>query len=83
MRPKLTQPIAEFMHACYSLITDPMTRDTLTQEELDILETCIDLITKKFFSPLSQSSGEMSRRQPSRGDPHGVPLPHSDGSDGK
>ena len=57
MMRKITQPIAEFMHACNPLITDPITRETLTKEELEILETCIELLTKKFFSKHSQPFG--------------------------
>ena len=82
MMRKITQPIAEFMHACNPLITDPITRETLTKEELEILETCLELLSKKFFSKHSQPFGEMSRRQPSVTDPHGVPRLHPEGSDG-
>jgi hypothetical protein len=71
MMRKITQPIAEFMHACNPLITDPITR-----------ETCIELLTKKFFSKHSQPFGKMSCGQPSVADPHKVPRLHPDGSDG-
>jgi len=81
MMRKITQPIAEFMHACNPLITDPITRESLTKEELEILETCIELLTKKFFSKPNQPSGEMWRRQPNMADPHGVPRLHPDGFD--
>ncbi len=79
---KITQPVAEFMHACNPLITDPITRETLTKEELEILETCIELLTKKFFSKLNQPSGEMRRSQPNMANPHEVPRLHPDGFDG-
>ncbi len=71
--PKLTKPIAEFMHSCNQLLTDPITHDTLTKEELDILQTCIQLLTKRFFD---QPSGEMSRSSIA---PPGVTLPHGSG----
>jgi hypothetical protein len=61
MMPKFTQPIAEFMYACNRLLTGTITRDTLTKEELEMLETCIELLTKRFFN--SQPSGEMSHGQ--------------------
>ena len=44
MMPKLTTPIAEFMHSCNPLSTGPITRDTLTKEELDILQATIRMI---------------------------------------
>jgi hypothetical protein len=76
MMPKLTKPIAEFMHSCNQLLTDPITHDTLTKEELDILQTCIQLLTKRFFD---QPSGEMSGKPPGGIAPPGVALPHGSG----
>ena len=55
MMPKLTTPlvtpITEFTLACDRLLNDPITRDTLTKDELDILRMCVQRLTEKFVSP--------------------------------
>jgi hypothetical protein len=57
MMPKLTKPIEEFMLACNPLLTGSITRNDLTKVELEMIETCIELLTKKFFT---QQTGKMS-----------------------
>jgi aspartyl/asparaginyl beta-hydroxylase (cupin superfamily) len=52
MIPKLTTPfitpITEFTLACDRLLSDPITRDALTKDELDILKTCVQRLTERF-----------------------------------
>jgi hypothetical protein len=52
MMPKLTTPlvtpITEFTLACDRLLNDPITRDTLTKDELDILKMCVQRLTERF-----------------------------------
>jgi hypothetical protein len=57
MMPKLTKPIEEFMLASNPLLTGSITRNDLTKEELEMIETCIELLTKKFFT---QPTGKKS-----------------------
>lgn len=71
---KLTTPIGAFVLSCEQLLTDPTTRATLTKEELDILQTCLQRLTERFFS---QPRDEMSPGQPGIVPP-GV-LPHGSG----
>lgn len=57
MMPKLTKPIEEFMLACNPLLTGSITRKDLTKEELEMIEACIELLTKRFFT---QTPGKIS-----------------------
>jgi hypothetical protein len=55
MIPKLTTPlitpITEFTLACDRLLNDPITRDALTKDELDILKMCVQQLTERFQLP--------------------------------
>jgi hypothetical protein len=55
MIPKLTTPlitpITEFTLACDRLLNDPITRDALTKDELDILKMCVQRLTERFQLP--------------------------------
>jgi hypothetical protein len=52
MIPKLTTPfitpITEFTFACDRLLSDPITHDALTKDELDILKMCVQRLTERF-----------------------------------
>jgi hypothetical protein len=52
MVPKLTTPLVtpltEFTLACDRLLNDPITRNTLTKDELDILKLCVQRLTERF-----------------------------------
>jgi hypothetical protein len=67
-------PITEFTLACDRLLNDPITRDALTKDELDILKMCVQRLTERFFS---QPCDEMSPGQPGVDPP--VVLPHGSG----
>jgi len=49
MMPKFTKPITELMHSCNPMLTGPITRDTLTKEDLDMLQSSLQLFTEKLF----------------------------------
>ena len=53
MNPTLTKPITAFMHACEDLLSESLRRDTLTREELGILEVNPEALTRKVFGPCS------------------------------
>ena len=44
----LVTPITEFTLACDRLLNDPITRNTLTKDELDILKLCVQRLTERF-----------------------------------
>jgi len=71
---KLSTPIGAFVLSCEPLLTDPTTRDSLTKEELDILQTCLQRLTERFFSQPrdDMSPGELSVVPP-------MILPHGSG----
>jgi hypothetical protein len=71
---KLSTPIGAFVLSCEPLLTDPTTRDSLTKEELDILQTCIQRLTERFFN---QPRDEMSPGLPGIVSPK--VLPHGSG----
>jgi|APIni6443716594_1056825.scaffolds.fasta_scaffold783373_2 hypothetical protein len=71
---KLSTPVREFKLSCEVLLTDPFTRNTLTKEELHILQTCLQRLTEKFSS---LPRDEMSPGQPIMVPP--VILPHGTG----
>jgi hypothetical protein len=52
MVPKLTTPLVtpltEFTLACDRLLNGPITRNTLTKDELDILKLCVQRLTERF-----------------------------------
>jgi hypothetical protein len=70
MLSKPTTPLTEFTLACDRLLNDPITRDTLTTDELDLLNMCIQRLTERF-------SSKRSFGQPDVGPP--VMLPHGAG----
>jgi len=47
----LVTPLTEFTLACDRLLNDPITRDTLTKGELDILQMCVPRLTERLFDP--------------------------------
>ena len=49
MMPKLTKPIAALMHSCNPILTGPISRDTLTKEDLDMLPSSLQLFTEQLF----------------------------------
>ena len=52
MMPKLTTnlvtPITDFTLACDRLLNDPITRDALTKDELDLLKMCVQRLMERF-----------------------------------
>ncbi|MCM3903013.1 MAG: hypothetical protein ND866_15000 [Pyrinomonadaceae bacterium] len=52
LMPKLTTnlvtPITDFTLACDRLLNDPITRDALTKDELDLLKMCVQRLTVRF-----------------------------------
>jgi hypothetical protein len=44
-------PLTEFTLACDRLLNDRITRVTLTNVELDILQMCVHQLTERFFIP--------------------------------
>jgi len=69
MTPLVT-PITDFTLACDRLLNDPITRGTLTRDELNIIKISVQRLMEKFFS------------QSSPGPPSIVPtviLPHGGG----
>ena len=71
---KLSTPVREFKLSCEVLLTDTFTRNTLTKEELHILQTCLQRLTEKFSS---LPRDEMNPGQPIMVPP--VILPHGTG----
>jgi hypothetical protein len=53
MKPHVTKHITAFMQACENLLRDSLRRETLTSEELKILEVNLEALTRKFFGPCS------------------------------
>lgn len=45
----LSTPIKEFMRCCEVLLSPPVSRDTLTQEELEIIKMYLESLTERFF----------------------------------
>jgi hypothetical protein len=46
----MNKPMTEFMRGCEPLLSDPVTRYTLTLEELDVLKMYVQELTAKFLS---------------------------------
>jgi hypothetical protein len=45
----LSSPIKEFMRCCEVLLSQPVSRETLTQEELEIIKLYLDSLQQRFF----------------------------------
>ena len=45
----LSAPIRDFMRACEVLLSTPVSRDTLSQEELDIIKMYLESLRERFF----------------------------------
>lgn len=45
----LSTPIKEFMRCCEVLLSTPVSRDTLTKEELEIIKMYLESLTERFF----------------------------------
>lgn len=44
----LSTPIKEFMRCCEVLLSPPVSRDTLTEDELEIIKMYIESLTQRF-----------------------------------
>jgi hypothetical protein len=55
----LVMPITEFTLAYDRFLNDPITRDTLTKGELDILQICVHQLTERFFSARSVEKSDI------------------------
>jgi hypothetical protein len=50
VNPNVSKPvIIAFVRACEDLLSDAITRDTMTSKELEILEVNLDNVSEKFF----------------------------------
>ncbi|MBD0316681.1 MAG: hypothetical protein ICV75_08310 [Nitrospiraceae bacterium] len=47
----LSAPVKEFMRACEVLLSPPVSRDTLTQDELEIIKMYLDSLAQRFILP--------------------------------
>ncbi len=47
----LSAPIKEFMRSCEVLLSPPVSRDTLTQDELEIIKMYLDSLAQRFILP--------------------------------
>jgi hypothetical protein len=56
VNPNFTKPVIAFMQACEDLLSDAITRDTLTSEEREILQVNLDTLMEKFFPAPRQAA---------------------------
>lgn len=46
----LSTPIKEFMRSCEVLLSEPVRRETLTQEEIEIINLYVESLKERFLS---------------------------------
>jgi hypothetical protein len=47
--PTLSAPIKEFMRCCEVLLSPPVSRETLTQDELEIIKMYVESLTQRLL----------------------------------
>lgn len=48
----LSTPIKDFMRCCEVLLSEPVSRDTLTQDELEIIKLYLESLSQRFGIPV-------------------------------
>ncbi len=46
----LSTPVTDFMRCCEVLLSPPVSRESLTQEELDIIHLYVESLNERFFA---------------------------------